>query len=712
MRSYIILALAALLIGFGAFYPKDDFKEKEGMILHAVMNYLKVLHFAPQDIDDDFSKKAFANYLKALDGNKRFLIQDEIDSLNLYETEIDDQVHLRTFEFFEKSVALVESSYDRAERIYDEIIAHPFDFTAKEFIEFDSEKKEYANSESDLKEEWRKYLKYEVLTKVQSKLEEQEKKMEDGDKEDEEDEDKEEFVEKSIVELEIESREEVKETFDEWFERLNKIRRSDRFESYINAIVHVYDPHTDYLNPKEKQDFDIRMGGKLEGIGARLSPEGEYTRVVSIVPGGPAYKAGELEVDDLIMVVTQEDGEPLDIKGMRLDDVVTHIRGDKGTIVTLQIKKASDKSVVDIKIERDEVIIDEGFARSLLLEGDDTDEKIGYIKLPKFYSSFERKGGNSCSEDVKKELEKLKESNVSGVILDLRNNGGGSLRDVVSMTGLFIEDGPIVQVKPRDKKATIYEDTDDGVVYDGPLVVMVNQYSASASEILAAALQDYNRAIIVGSNSTFGKGTVQRFFDLDEAYKGKGPEYSNLGNIKVTMQKFYRVNGGSTQLKGVIPDIVLPDNYHYLDIGEKDYDYAMDWSVIDPVKYEQHVLTYPNIAKLAENSEARIKMHPEFALIMENAKRLKANRDITSYPLSLNDYEEFLDKREKEAEKFKDLMDTEIGNLMIKNLDTDVTYINSDESRVARNEVWIKNVSKDIYVEEVLKIMKDVKLDN
>jgi len=332
--------------------------------------------------------------------------------------------------------------------------------------------------------------------------------------------------------------------------------------------------------------------------------------------------------------------------------------------------------------------------------------------LPKFYSSFERKGGNSCSEDVKKELEKLKESNVSGVILDLRNNGGGSLRDVVSMTGLFIEDGPIVQVKPRDKKATIYEDTDDGVVYDGPLVVMVNQYSASASEILAAALQDYNRAIIVGSNSTFGKGTVQRFFDLDEAYKGKGPEYSNLGNIKVTMQKFYRVNGGSTQLKGVIPDIVLPDNYHYLDIGEKDYDYAMDWSVIDPVKYEQHVLTYPNIAKLAENSEARIKMHPEFALIMENAKRLKANRDITSYPLSLNDYEEFLDKREKEAEKFKDLMDTEIGNLMIKNLDTDVTYINSDESRVARNEVWIKNVSKDIYVEEVLKIMKDVKLDN
>lgn len=707
MRSYIIVALAALLIGFGAFYPNEDFKEKEGMILHAVMNYLKVLHFAPQDINDEFSKKAHANYLKAIDGNKRFLIQSEIDTLNLFETEIDDQVHLRTFEFFEKSVGIIESSYDRAEDIYNTLIKKPFDFSAKEFIEFDSEKKEFAQNEEELVELWRKYLKYEVLTKVQSKLEEQEKSKEKEDKE-------EEVVEiKTVETLEKEAREEVKETFDDWFVRLNKVRRSDRFESYINSIVHVYDPHTDYLNPKEKQDFDIRMGGKLEGIGARLSPEGEYTRVVSIVPGGPAYKAGDLEVDDLIMVVTQEDGEPIDIKGMRLDDVVQHIRGDKGTIVTLQIKKASDKSIVDIQIERDEVIIDEGFARSLILETDgDTDEKIGYIKLPKFYSSFERKGGNSCSEDVKKELEKLKANNVSGVVLDLRNNGGGSLRDVVSMTGLFIEDGPIVQVKPRDKKATIYEDTDDGVVYDGPLVVMVNQYSASASEILAAALQDYNRAIIVGSNSTFGKGTVQRFFNLDEAYKGKGPEYTNLGNIKVTMQKFYRVNGGSTQLKGVTPDIVLPDSYHYLDIGEKDYDYAMDWSVIDPVEFEQDVLTYPNLEDIAVSSEKRIAMHPEFALIMENAKRLKANRDVTSYPLSLDEYELFLDKREEEAEQFKDIMDSEIGNLIIKNIQTDVAYINSDESRIARNEDWIKNVSKDIYLEEVLKIMKDAKLNN
>jgi len=707
LRSYIIVALAALLIGFGAFYPNEDFKEKEGMILHAVMNYLKVLHFAPQDINDEFSKKAHANYLKAIDGNKRFLIQSEIDTLNLFETEIDDQVHLRTFEFFEKSVGIIESSYDRAEDIYNTLIKKPFDFSAKEFIEFDSEKKEFAQNEEELVELWRKYLKYEVLTKVQSKLEEQEKSKEKEDKE-------EEVVEiKTVETLEKEAREEVKETFDDWFVRLNKVRRSDRFESYINSIVHVYDPHTDYLNPKEKQDFDIRMGGKLEGIGARLSPEGEYTRVVSIVPGGPAYKAGDLEVDDLIMVVTQEDGEPIDIKGMRLDDVVQHIRGDKGTIVTLQIKKASDKSIVDIQIERDEVIIDEGFARSLILETDgDTDEKIGYIKLPKFYSSFERKGGNSCSEDVKKELEKLKANNVSGVVLDLRNNGGGSLRDVVSMTGLFIEDGPIVQVKPRDKKATIYEDTDDGVVYDGPLVVMVNQYSASASEILAAALQDYNRAIIVGSNSTFGKGTVQRFFNLDEAYKGKGPEYTNLGNIKVTMQKFYRVNGGSTQLKGVTPDIVLPDSYHYLDIGEKDYDYAMDWSVIDPVEFEQDVLTYPNLEDIAVSSEKRIAMHPEFALIMENAKRLKANRDVTSYPLSLDEYELFLDKREEEAEQFKDIMDSEIGNLIIKNIQTDVAYINSDESRIARNEDWIKNVSKDIYLEEVLKIMKDAKLNN
>ena len=519
---------------------------------------------------------------------------------------------------------------------------------------------------------------------------------------------REEKVVKTFDEFVEEARAEIKDNYSNWFERLGKLRRSDRFESYINAITHSFDPHSDYLNPKKKADFDIRMGGKLEGIGARLSSDGEFTKVVSIVPGGPAWKGKDLEVDDIITLVTQEDGEQTDLKGMRLDDVVQKIRGKKGTIVTLSVKKA-DGNVTDVVIERDEVILDEGFAKSLILNKEESD-KIGYIRLPRFYSSFEGKNGNSCAEDVKKELIKLNEENVNGVVLDLRNNGGGSLRDVITMSGLFIEKGPIVQVKPREKNARIYKDTDSDVVYDGPLIVMVNHYSASASEILAAALQDYGRAIIVGSTSTFGKGTVQRFFNLDEAFKDSQLSNEKLGDIKVTMQKFYRINGGSTQLKGVTPDIVLPDNYHFLELGEKDYDYALDWTVIDPLEYEQDVYRIPELDNLIARSTERISSNAQFNMILDNAKRLKDNKDKSTYSLNYDSFDKYWEKRDAENDKYKGIMDNELNSFSIKNLSIDLDKINSDESRVARNEDWIKGLQKDIYIEEVLHIINDLRV--
>jgi carboxyl-terminal processing protease len=710
LRSFIIVGLLLGTLAYGIFSPEQDPKEKEGLILHAVLNYLDALHFEPVTLDNDFAEKTFDAYLESTDPGKRFLIQSEVDKLAFFKTDIDDQVRLRTFEFFDFSVGLIEESYKRAEDIYTELIDHPFDFDKSEEIELSPEKRAFASDEIELKDFWRKYLKYEVLIRLEKKIEDQEKAAnKETEVEDSDEEKAAEPVEiKTRAELEKESIEEVKETFDDWFIRLKKIKRSDRFESYINAITHIFDPHTDYLNYKEKQDFDIRMGGKLEGIGARLSPEGEFIKIVSIVPGGPAWKGKELEVNDVITVVSEEGKEPLDIKGMTLPDVVVHIRGDKGTNVTLTVTKA-DGSIKDITIERDEVIIDEGFARSAILNKEGNDDKIGYIKLPRFYSSFEGNKGNSCSADVKKELEKLNAQNVDGVILDLRNNGGGSLRDVISMSGLFIKDGPIVQVKPKDKKPSIYRDTDNGVVYDGPLIVMVNNYSASASEILAAALQDYGRAVVVGSNSTFGKGTVQRFFNLDDAYKDKGnDDYTQLGELKVTMQKFYRINGGSTQLNGVTPDVILPDNYHYLDLGEKEYDYAMDWSVIDPVEYGQDVFTVENKDDLIRNSAERLAKNDEFKLILENAKRLKKNRDISTAPLSLEDYIAYLDQREKEAKQFEDIMEDVIADLEISNLPDDVEYINSDESRVARNDDWIKSLSKDIYIDETLKILSEI----
>jgi len=369
--------------------------------------------------------------------------------------------------------------------------------------------------------------------------------------------------------------------------------------------------------------------------------------------------------------------------------------------------KGVDGAVRVVEIERDEVIIDEGFAKSLILGDTDGVNNIGYIKLPRFYDSFEGKVGNSCAKDVAAEIEKLKENNVNGIILDLRNNGGGSLRDVVKMSGLFIEDGPIVQVKPREKKAYLYEDKDDEVQYNGPVIVMVNEFSASASEILAAALQDYKRAIIVGSKSTFGKGTVQRFVDLDEAFRGDD-KFKPLGNLKISMQKFYRVNGGSTQLKGVVPDIILPDNYHYIETGEKDYDFAMDWSEIDNVDYDQDVYVINDMDYYVNNSATRIADDENFKLILENAKRLKAMRDDSNYPLDLEQYSAKMNERKESAKKYENLFEDNIETLVINNLPQDESGLLEDESKKARNDEWIKGVQKDFYLEETLHIMEDM----
>lgn len=700
-KSLIALAVFLGIFVFGAFDTGKDSKDKEALILHAVLNFMDALHFEPKTIDNVFSQEVYSNYLEYIDPAHRLITQEEVDQLKVYELEIDDQIRNRTFEFFDLSLGIIENAYDRAEVTFNEVMAQPFDFTATEEIELDYDKRTPASDEAGLKEEWRKFLKYETLRNLRREMADQEKAQEKGE---------EDLEIKSFSELEKEARESVKETYEDWFGRVGKLRRSDRFETYINAITHIYDPHSDYLNAKEKEDFDIRMGGKLEGIGARLQVDGEFTKVSSIVPGGPAWKGKELEVDDLIYGVTQEDGEYTDVKGMRLDDVVQKIRGPKGTIVTLAVKK-QDGSNKDVTIERDEVIIDEGFARSVILTQDNGD-RVGYIKLPRFYSSFEGKNGNSCAQDVKKELVKLQEEGVDGVILDLRNNGGGSLRDVIDMSGLFIEKGPIVQVKPRENKARVYKDSDAGVVYSGPLTVMVNNYSASASEILAAALQDYNRAVIVGSNSTFGKGTVQRFFNLDDHYNGKHPLADKLGELKITMQKFYRVDGGSTQLKGVEPDIILPDSYHYFDIGEKDYDNALDWSVIEPLQYDQNVYNITEINSLIENSAERIKDNPEFSLILENALRLKKNKEQSIYSLNYESFDEFLTQREEESKRYKEIMDEDLSSFEISNLLADVDYIESDSSRIARNEDWLTGLQKDIYVEEVLNIMNDMKIKN
>lgn len=694
MRYSASLVIVALF-GFFLYHnlqPKPVNTSKEGLVLESILSTVQAVHLDPKPIDDTFSETLFDDFIKKLDPSKIFLTKKEFEDLQKSKFLIDDQVNARTFEFFEKSILLSEKSISRAKKIFEEEINKPFDFSKNETIETDREKRQYAKDESELRKLWMQELKFDILQTWTSKKSAQEKN-----------EKKEEI--KTDEELKTQAVTDVKKRFENYFKRLGELRRSDRMEFYLSSVSNYFDPHTDYFSPKEKQDFDINMGGQLEGIGARLQAEGEYTKVSSVVVGGPAWKTKKLEDNDIILKVTQKGGETVDIAGMRLDDVVQLVRGKKGTVVILTVKK-KDNSVVDIEIERDKVQLEDGKAKSVMLNIPGTLKNIGYINLPKFYSSFELEGGNSCAFDVLTEINKLKEEDVNGIILDLRNNSGGSLNDVVDMTGFFIEEGPIVQVKGREDNPYLHLDKDKSVEYDGPLVIMVNQFSASASEIIAAALQDYNRAIIVGT-PTFGKGTVQRFFDLDRAVRGYD-DMKPLGNVKMTVQKFYRVDGGSTQLKGVIPDITLPDLYTYIDVGEKEYKNAMTWTEIKPVKYSQNVAQITQKKALAEKSKERISKHPQFLLIEESAVKIKEEKDKTTVPLNSVSYTSMKEQKESDNKKFDIVMKDDIANLVISNLNTDLEKINMDEKNKALNEEFLKDLRKDIYLEEVLYIMKDM----
>ncbi len=697
MRIWIIAALTGLLayVGF-AFYKKPDNGDKEKLILQAVLELMKNYHFKEVRLDDNFSNKLFDTYIDRLDGMKRFLTIGDLDLLDDYQDSLDNALQDYNLRFFNLSYDRINKAVQNTRKWYPEILSEPFDFSIKDSIETDGEKRSWAKDEAELREFWHAYLKYETLTRLADKIKNQEdlKEVPEGGV-------------KSIAELEAEAREDVKEVFDDWFDRLDKVRRSDRFETYLNSITNVFDPHSDYFNPKEKEDFDINMSGRLEGIGARLQMDGDFTKVVLIIPGGPAWKQKELEVDDKIFKVQQENqAEPVDVTGWLVDEVVGLIRGPKGTKVTLTVKKV-DGSVREIPIVRDEVILDEGFAKSAIMELQGEIGDVGYITLPKFYADFENPDGRSSFEDVAIEVDKLKKAKVKGIILDLRNNSGGSLNDVVQMAGLFIEGGPIVQVKGRVNTPNILRDKDNNVVYTGPLIVMVNTQSASASEILAAALQDYGRAVIVGSQSTFGKGTVQRFFDLDKVVPGYD-ELKPLGDIKLTLQKFYRINGGSTQLKGVVPDINLPDNHQYITSGEKELNYPMEWTEISPVEeYGQEIVKLTTLNNLKSKSENRIKASPQFEKVIANALRIKETRNETVVPLQLDEYRALDRSREEESIAFKKAFGP-IEKLKTQNLAFDLPFIEADSSKLGRNQAWIESLVKDIYLEETLHIMKDL----
>jgi len=699
MKSKLFLTtsvlIAALVFSSWTYSVLND---KESFLIRLMMQGLDQNHYSEVDVDDTFSQEVFDLYLERLDYNKRYLLQEDVDKMASFKAKIDDEVQNGTYELFDISLDIIEKRYDEAEAYYQEILEKPFNFTTIEEIHLDSENLVYAQSKAELKERWRLLLKYQTLSRLHNLINEQEKaeKAEDTDTE---------IL--TMEELEAKARKAVKKNYDDSFVRLGKLERKDWRTTYINSIAGVFDPHTTYFPPKDRENFDMRISGQFEGIGARLleQPDG-YIKIVEIMPGGPSSKQGLLKANDLILKVGQGEEEAVSVVDMRVDDAVKLIRGKKGTEVRLTVRKP-DGSEQIIPIIRDVVNIEETFAKSLLLEEEGSNAKTGYIDLPSFYTNFNDRSARTAWRDVSFEIEKLKKEGMTHLILDLRRNGGGSLPDAIKMTGLFIEEGPVVQVKGRTGEPYVYRDTDSQVQWDGPLVVMVNSQSASASEILAAAIQDYKRGIIMGSDHTYGKGTVQSFLYLDRSLQ-QYPELRPMGALKLTTQKFYRINGGATQLKGVSSDIVLPDPYKYQDIGEKEYEYSMKWDEIASLDYKTWVSTGAYLKRAADKSKKRIANNPTFQLIEENAKRIKSRRDIDDYPLNLEQYQAFRAEEKAESDKYKDIF-TKIEGLKVYNPEVDVAFINEDESRAKTNKEWVEDIEKDPYVFEAIQVLKDLK---
>jgi carboxyl-terminal processing protease len=689
----LVLVLAAgIVLAFRTFAFTGNPPTKYEKILRNVGEMLEEIHYSPKTIDDEFSKEVFKKYLAEVDQEKKIFLQSDIDALRArFETKIDDEITGRLPVQFVPAVnEIYKKRLQETEVLYKEILSHPFDYTKDEYVDLDYDKLDFPKNEAERKEALRKRLKYISLERYADLLEQQETNKHKPD-----------FVAKSNEELEKDARDRALKTMDRFYGHLKvKANDDDRFNEFVETIVQCMDPHTDYFPPVEKRSFDEDMSGRFFGIGASLRDDDGNIKIATLLTGSPAWKSGQVNVGDAIIKVAQGPQEPVDLTGYLVEDAVKLIRGAKGTEVRLTLKKA-DGSVKTISLIRDEIVQDEKFARSVIVNSDKG--KIGYIFLPEFYADFDNPKGNRCSIDVARELIKLKEQKVDGVVLDLRNNGGGSLYDVVQMVGLFIDQGPVVQVKDRDGKPTILSDHDKSVLYDGPFAVMVNELSASASEIFAAAIQDYKRGVIIGSTSTYGKGTVQRNIALDRSM-GFSDANSVLGTVKLTLQKFYRISGGSTQLKGVSSDVVLPDLYEFYKIREKDQPDALPWDEISKADYTPWKYAY-DVNTIRNASSERIKNNAAFNLIETNAAWLDKQNDKIN-PLNLEKYRQEQKQIRATVKQIESLskLSTEMN---MSFLPQDAEKF-EDKDKGEKYKQWLRTLKTDIYVNEAVNVLDDM----
>ena len=691
-----ILVAAGLFVAFQSkgIGGGDDPKAKNEKILYNVGLILEQGHYSPRKIDDDFSKLVLKKFEENLDEDKNIFIQADIDSFKVYEDKIDDEIHgTRDLESFYTITNTYSRRLEEASKLYTEILSKPFDFSIDESINMDPDKENYPKDTLERKDIWRKRLKYLVLSRYSDLLDD--RIVGKGKKD---------FIYKADTTLEREAREQVRKQIQRYFTTLKNHNTPDELFSYfINSITGTMDPHTDYFPPVDARSFNESMSGSFYGIGAQLKEEDSKIKIASLVSGGPAWKSGELHTNDEIIKIAEGAGEPVDVTGYSVGDAVKLIRGaNKGTEVRLTVRRV-DGSIKLVSLIRDQIKLDETFARSAIINGE---HKIGYIYLPEFYVDMDKPDGAKCSQDVAAEIKKLKAENVDGIILDLRENGGGSLPEVVKMVGLFIESGPVCQVKSRDESPYQWKDPDKSILYSGPLTVMVDENSASASEIFAAAIQDYHRGLIIGSSSTYGKGTVQRNIPVNPDNDGFTSKAEDLGTIKLTLQKFYRINGGSTQLKGVTPDIIIPDRLEFAKTREKDNPSALSWDEIPKADYTPWTTTYSSNA-IINSFDKQISSSAVFNAIKQEVTWIDKEND-KEYPLKL---EQFRAESKIMKEKYKELdslyklrkaLSVKIPGMEVNVADT------TKDLKDKNTSSFLKRVKEDIYIDETVKVMNEM----
>lgn len=679
--------------------------------MKAVFRTLEDQHYQPLPLNDTTSLRIFNSYLKTLDFQKRFFTRQDFRNFSAMEKTIDDEIQAETFKFYTLVSGTYRERLAMVNRVFETMLKNPVNLNEGGTVETDPDKRQYPEDTLALIREWRDYLRYQIVSSVAIDLDIQEKAKSRKDT----------VVKiKTLEELEASAREKTLKNNRDFLKRLSETSEEDYFADFMNSIARSFDPHTDYETPKEKENFDIAFTGQFEGIGATLTQRDGFIKVANIIPGSASWKQGQLKVDDVFLKVAQGDGDPVDVVNMKVDDAIKLIRGKKGTTVKLTVRKP-DGSIVIIPIVRDVVVIEATYVQSAILEHEKVKGRFGYIYLPSFYADFgQNRGGRNCYDDMKKEIEKLSQEGIRNIILDLRSNGGGSLNDVVRIGGLFIDRGPMVQVKTREGMPNVLEDYDAGVNFDGKLLIMTNFFSASASEILAAAMQDYKRAVIIGSAQTYGKGTVQRMIDLGDLSvsikrlmnQGNFNLSNNsigdvaAGTVKLTTQKFYRINGGATQLRGVVPDIILPDVYEKIVVGEKELDYVMPWDQTIPAQYSRWTKN-ADIVNLRTRSKKRISESPYFQYVLSEAGKLKQRQDASAYPLDLKSFQ----AQQAEYKGTDDKAETfnkDVPGLKVQSLKANLEINKAKPAREETEKDFIKRVKKDYYLEEAFRIMSEM----